>query len=797
MIKLTLNPDHESKVYTLDKQIIVIGQANAENVDIPLNTPEAQARHVIIEEQNDRFIVVNAANDPFTSLNGLPFGKKPLKNFDRIEIGDTKIQFEFVDESIETAPAEMVPEPAADPIDDLLKEVEQLSSPPQKEKTEQTADQEPEPAPEIVEEPAPVSEEPPPEDVEAEDEEQPEPPSSKKYYLQDFDDESEQWSEDGVENSSSPSLTKGSLADTWKMLAGLLFAIIALSTVICSGVYFRASGKNSQEEKKIAAGIADIAMAMTHARLNHITPNKQNWSDPNFIRNNLARVLSPNLHTQAQIDSDGQFTRYPYRLRVYTSKNMDQFIVIAQPAPNFMQWLVHKKSIVVDSTSMEMRKITDLKALNRLLASPDPFEGSDGEELHRLIKEGTLMSLNSLAGHKNHWGFSPPKALGFIKPGAENYIYNAPRYYPFGEELLTKAIQLYQNSSSPSDVAIIQDEMDEISNFPNIILYTSEGLQMAVEAQKALSTFAPNSKFLVAYVKFNPKGFVASSHLLMNEERNDIAFLQSPRTELAAFFNKSNGSDQELDFLSLEPDDDSLFVMEKASTDQVDQQHPLYLQLKASYDERNRALKSISRRMVELLNLQNKELYPGFQEAFSKLLDEYLAANTTYQNKIIQELSALYQEYTEMPLEEFIKYVDKAKLSSFAHATLDEQRHQLGSEHLTEEEIESAFQRIDNADSLHELEHVVESTAQMLTLENLPDTDLIIRYQDMMHNRSLKRLEILLLTPDSPYVVEPLEERDRETLINILENTWISDPDEFDYFISEFDHAMEKNTLNH
>jgi len=796
MIKLTLNPDHESKVYTLDKQIIIIGQADAENVDIPLKTPEAQDRHVIIEEQNDRFIVVNEANDPFTSLNGLPFGKKPLKNFDCIEIGGNKIQFEFVDETIETAPVEKIPEPAADPIDDLLKEVEQLSSIPQESKIEEVADPEPTPPAETIEETTPVSEEPPPEDIDAEDEEQPEPPSSKKYYLQDFDDESEQWSEDGVENSSSPPLTKGSLADTWKMLAGLLFAIIALSTVICSGVYFRASGKNSQEEKKIAAGIADIAMAMTHARLNHITPNKQNWSDPNFIRNNLARVLSPNLHTQAQIDSDGQFTRYPYRLRVYTSKNMDQFIVIAQPAPNFMQWLVHKKSIVVDSTSMEMRKITDLKALNRLLASPDPFEGSDGEELHRLIKEGTLMSLNSLAGHKNHWGFSPPKALGFIKPGAENYIYNAPRYYPFGEELLRKAIQLYQNSSSPSDVAIIQDEMDEISNFPNIVLYTSEGLQMAVEAQKALSTFAPNSKFLVAYVKFNPKGFVASSHLLMNEERNDIAFLQSPRTELAAFFNKTNGSDQELDFLSLEPEDDSLFVMEKASTDQVDQQHPLYLQLKASYDERNRALKSISRRMVELLNLQNKELYPGFQEAFSKLLDEYLAANATYQNKIIQELSTLYQEYTEMPLEEFIKYVDKAKLSSFAHATLDEQRHQLGSEHLTEEEIESAFQRIDNADSLHELEHVVENTAQMLTLENLPDTDLVIRYQDMMHNRSLKRLEILLLTPDSPYVVEPLEERDRETLINILENTWINDPDEFDYFISEFDHAMEKKVIN-
>src|SRR5690606_8087270 len=98
-----------------------------------------------------------------------------------------------------------------------------------------------------------------------------------------------------------------------------------------------------------------------------------------------------------------------------------------QPAPNLMQWLVHKKTLVVDSSTMEMRKISDLKALNRLLANPDPLEGSNGEDIHHLIKEGGLMSLNSLAGHKNHWGFSPPKTLGFIRPGAENYIYNAPR----------------------------------------------------------------------------------------------------------------------------------------------------------------------------------------------------------------------------------------------------------------------------------------------------------------------------------------------------------------------------------
>ena len=98
MIKLTLNPDQKSKVITLDKEVVVIGHPNGENVDLPLDAPGIQQKHVVIEEQNDRFVVFNVANDPFTSLNGLPFGKKPLKNFDRIEIGEHTIQFEFVEE---------------------------------------------------------------------------------------------------------------------------------------------------------------------------------------------------------------------------------------------------------------------------------------------------------------------------------------------------------------------------------------------------------------------------------------------------------------------------------------------------------------------------------------------------------------------------------------------------------------------------------------------------------------------------------------------------------------------------
>src|SRR5262249_6046277 len=159
-----------------------------------------------------------------------------------------------------------------------------------------------------------------------------------------------------------------------------------------------------------------------------------------------------------------------------------------QPAPNLMQWIMNKKTLAIDSSSMELRKISDLKDLNRLLANPDPLENRNGDEIARVLREGTLMSLSSLSGQKNHWGFTPPKALGFFRPGAENNIYNAPRYYPFAEDLLRKAVYLYHNNTHPEELYLLQEEIEEFAAFEDIVLFTSQGMQLALEAQKALST---------------------------------------------------------------------------------------------------------------------------------------------------------------------------------------------------------------------------------------------------------------------------------------------------------------------
>src|SRR5262249_55488559 len=161
---------------------------------------------------------------------------------------------------------------------------------------------------------------------------------------------------------------------------------------------------------------------------------------------------------------------------------------------------------------MEMRKVNDLKTLNRLLLNPTTLDGTNAHDVSELIKNGKLIPLSVLAAKADRQGFNPPKALGLIRPGAENVIYNAPRYYHFGEDFLTKALMIAESPSNGYEVELLQHEMKDLAKYPNLVLYSSQGMQWAVQAQKALNAFLPNNKMLIAYLKFNSRGAVSSSH---------------------------------------------------------------------------------------------------------------------------------------------------------------------------------------------------------------------------------------------------------------------------------------------
>jgi len=607
--------------------------------------------------------------------------------------------------------------------------------------------------------------------------------SLEDYYLNEFDDESENWNVSQTTKETKNNHNKR----RWKTFTGVLIVLIFLSTGFAGGYFFDLRSASSTEESIIAGSVADIAIALTYAQINHITPRKLNWSDPDFIQNNLSRILSPKLNSLVNIDAQGQFKDYPYMLRIYTSSDLSQFLIIAQPAPGIFNWLTHKNALVIDSTSMEIRKLSNLKTLNRLLANPNPLDDSNSIEIANAVNHGMLIPLPSLISDKSNWGFAPPKALALIRPGAENYIYNSPRYYPFSESIMKRAIYLKNHSGSSYDVALLQQEMDEISKLTDIILYSSQGMQMASEAQKALATFAPQTNFMVAYLKLNAKGYVTSSHLLMDNEHSDNAF-----SSFTSLLRKSPTSDElwiaESD-TTLPSEDGSYELTSFPPTmcdNCVDPNHPLYLQLTALATARQRALKPISDEMLSLINAHTLSIVDDFQELFQELVQEYQAVDKQQEEKLVKSVYQLYQDYSGITLEQFMIYLNAAGLEPFVHRAQNTMRDGVHGEPLSRDQFDKLIAKIKGSKVLDELDTHTEETAKKLTLEQLPDPDRLIQYQNMMHIIAVEKLVELLFDPQ-PEKQIVYNQDDRATLIHILRTAWVTDSYEYDYFVNELD----------
>lgn len=559
MIKLTLQTGLEPKVLTFYKTEIVIG--SAQTADLSLPEEPLEAIHLKIMEQDGCFIAINCANDPFVTINNCPFRKKTLKQHDAIQIGHTIVQFEG-EPAIVPKPLQ---QPFNDDVDALFREVENLNI-----------------SVSMPLEPSIKEEEPP----------QPE------------------------------SRPVSPLFKSRRFLSMLCLTIV-LSISLSALMFYVKVRNQSQKETIVAAeSIADVAIALAYAQINHIKPKGQAWIDAEFLKNNLAPVLSPGYPSFANIDTQGQFLNCPYILRIYANNDLSQFLVLAQPEPSMLQWLVPKATIAIDSKNMELHSIEDLKDLNRLLVNVNMFDDTNANDIFHLVQQSEVISLASLGTKK---GFAPPSALAFVHPGAENYVYNAPRYYHFGETLLKKAIALYKTDPESPDIARLQEEVTALARYPYFVLYSSQGIEKALQAHQALAYIVPDRPFLAGYLTFNSNGLIANSQLLF------------------------------------EGDDTSKMTI--ASAEQAEIDHPIVRQLKTLSKERKKALQEISDPMIDLLNQRNQNHEVVFSDPFSKLVLKYRKTDREHCERLTQCLKQLPEEYPSLTAAELDQYIRAAGLN--------------------------------------------------------------------------------------------------------------------------------------
>jgi hypothetical protein len=768
MIRLTINSKSKPEIHLFNQPVINIG-CESSLVDLVLPIEDLQPIHLKIVDQGGISTLVNLSNDPFVSINGHPFGKKILTTGDTIYVRETEIVYENLQvpqqekPEITTPPADQQTESPEKPIFFTLELPFENSVTPLKDHELQSDHL----ARQLTPDTHPPSQIVGPSAIKikmARGIGQPIPSSIgsiKDAYLRDLDDDNQ-----SKQESEEPS----HLYQAWKWILFFLFSVFTLAGITGAVIYFTVSDKTEAQETKGAQGVADIAMALTYAGIYEFKPNNQNWSDIDFLKTNLQALLPDTFSYAAKLDFHGQFNLFPYSLRVYTNSDLSHFLLIAQPAPSFLQWLIPKSVILVDSHSMELRTIKDVCHLNRLLANPDPLDGANGREISALVKECRLLDLSSLANENNQFDFTPPKNLNLIKSGAENYIYNAPRYYRLGQGLIEKAVSLTSLKTNSQDVISFKRCVGNFSRLQHLILYTPEGRDVALRTKHGLKTFASNDKISFGYLALNPEGKIQNVNLL-KEEDDSIETI-----------NSVEGLKKNLLVSSLPPIEPHLALGDEPN--KTDADHPIYIQLSAMARIREDELKQLALNLKDTLDTGTAIPDPRFELKFQDLLRNYLAADRRHESQIKEAVKHFYKEYEEIPIKNFISLVNE---SGCGHL-INQQNHLPSPDNEgVIKDLEALLNEIKSSSSLNELDSFISSAFSLLTFDRIDDCNELVKYQNFLRNQVLVALEKLLLPSKSDVRSTSQSVSEKEALDRILDYARIINPEERELFLNEFD----------
>lgn len=797
MIRLTFNAQSDPEIHLFNKSTILLGAESA-HVDLLLLGSEIQPIHLKIIEQNGFPILINCANDPFASVNGHPFGKKLLNSGDIIVVQQNTILFETLinpnDSIVQCSKQESSPSLLQNHIN-KQEEIKQekviqqttptsenicftsFSLPFEKEVEVLKDDEIEKDALEIyLKELSSISEAskqaPPIEEAQIEEKKT---TSLKDDYLRELDDDNQEGAAP-FRNSTEPS----HLYQAWKWILLFIFTLFAISGAIGSIIYFNVSDKTEAHETKAAQGVADVAIALTFAQLNHLKPHNQNWSDIDFLKSNLQAILPEIFSYATHIDSQGRFNCCPYNLRIYTSSDLTHFLLIAQPDPTFLYWLVPQPIIVVDSHMMELRILKDVRSLNRLLANAEPLDGLNGKEITNLVRQGGIIRLSSLAGDSGHLDFAPPKNLGWIQPGAENLIYNSPRYYRLGKNLLQKAINLSTSKGSSQEVAFLKQDVANYNSLNHYILYSDQGKKSALLARQSLLMFAPTDKLLFGYLLFNAHGKIHQVHLLKDEEEwkdSSLINLTKEKDEEIVAFQSASESETKDDFSK-----------NNSENFAIDQNHPIYIQLQSLILARENELKPLITSLNTLMNQELQIPRLQYEMEFQNLSQSYLNTNAKHKQALKENLEAFYEQYEDLSIQQFLAYLKGLHLE---HLIQQEDQSLSVLDENCQQNMETLLTQIENSKSLSELDNFIHIATSWLNFDYIKDSHELMKYQNLLRNQLLEQLNGYLLSQKKHYIVKI---DDKKVLQNILNQERLINPEERDFFLSEFEELLHASS---
>lgn len=719
MIRLIFKIRGQTVEKSFSQSTVTIGLESPDIEGLPLDTSELDRDHLRFVDQNGEIYAINQANDPFVTLNGRPFGRKKLSGGDRLEIGEMEILFtggpagntaKSLSEVLDQKIRKVASPPAADSDDDLsalIAQVEGLEN----EEDEPTE----EPAPVIIHQNPPLSND---------------SFRTSQSQWRHQREETEEFHQSDEDFSSKPSI--------WGSVIAYVAVLLAIIAAVGSGVYFTFSEQSDTQEFLAAEGLADISMAFTYAHLYQIKPAHQNGLDPDFIHETLVKFLPEEAVPYVQLDKQSHFVNTEYLLRAYSTPDLSRFVLIAQPNPTLLQWILPRETIVIDSQSMELRRTTDIKELNRLLANPNPLDGMNAAMIFKLLNGAELVRLSTLAQETGHMEFNPPANLSHVRLAAASLVYNAPRYHLFTQPLILALAG--GTTQEGEEQRALEDLLRTWKGFPNLVLYAKDNKELANRAFKSLKERFPHETFLVGYLGPNSDNSTILTEPLPYNEPLDPYLYDFQGQEATAILEAPVTHDEE--------------TMRLAS--------------------RKRELRPIAKAIKRLFDVNTSAPESDFYDKLNVLLEDYKRHDLGLQPKT---------EALVLAVEEPSLRVVQTEEDETSREAIDA--------------VQDKFQRfsdqIQETKSLLQLQIVARDIAlwEKLAREEAPARFSIL--SNKLKTQSLRRLELLLFSATSPLNQEDLQPRQRVVVQSILNNVGVDDPYQRDYYLKEFDLLVERN----
>lgn len=740
MIELTFfTPEAHVRCFT--QSMVIIGAGSTDLADLNLPLLDWEPQHLIFIQDSQGTWAINQANDPFVLLENRPFSKR------RLEIGQSyQITLRGLSILCRICSGQAAENPSPLPSNadlesdlmDLLQEVENFpsvsKSAPIKESTPSTPPQlKPKPPPRMPKYHAL-------------------PIPSPAILTANAQSPNVNAAKETGKPTEPPAEEDHAASMAWKLVLASGATVFLLVAAFSLTVYGAFAENNNQAEFLAAQDVADVAMALVHARM-HPEPQKTyNLADPEFLRAQLSQLLGEAFPMNLEMTPQGHLKNSSYLLRVYTNQDISQFVIVAQPEPSLWYWLIQPHTIFLDSETMQLHKTQDVRMINRILADTTFFQNKHFTALDPIFARSSSIPLRTLSYETNRREFAPPRELKQLRPGAENRIYNAPRYHRLGETLFRLLTEF--KATSPTDHTLVTEALQALSDFHNMVLYSVGSLHTAQKAVNTLQSHFPEEQFLIA-------------HMTLDKENRSLlaSHVVDPIPE-ASIFDLRSSIDAE--------------------------KHPLQAKLEELAQARRRAIEPFTQEMLAQIALHTTKPSESFYETMKELLQNCKKVDGPSCYELRHALAHFYLEYVikqpRIAFTEFAAYAESAGL--MAYLPKENMRALQGAEEGPESlDLMPWINKIKEAGNLHALDRALLMADQWLLDQSFLDQEQLQTYTQSLKKTAKQRLEQLLGGSKSTV---PLHERQRPILIHLLDTLLSVPPHEKEIYFKKFERHLEQ-----